>query len=175
MEPATAAVGQPDLRGKKLGEITVNREAFDLDLKINEGYQSFSAELLRLALLVLTGISAVWLKVYLPADGHATVTSLVTKIAFISSFAATIVAAGAALLHRYTAPDSLAYQLTALRRRARNRPAEGDRPSDVTLAERNERARDKRFKWSGFLLGCSAAFLFIGLLLFCSALGTLMF
>jgi hypothetical protein len=49
----------------KLGQVSVDHDAFGLDLKINEGYQAYSAELLRLALLVLTGLSAVWIKVYL--------------------------------------------------------------------------------------------------------------
>jgi len=40
----------------KLGEVSVNNDAFELDLKINEGYQSYSAELLRLALLILEQI-----------------------------------------------------------------------------------------------------------------------
>jgi hypothetical protein len=138
--PPTPAA-QPSLHSKKLGEIALNKEAFDLDLKINEGYQSFSAELLRLALLVLGGMAAVWIKLYLPADGHAKGMSLINRIIFISSFAATTVAGGEALLHRYTASDSLSFQLTALRRRVRNRPAEDDRLSDVELAERNEQAR----------------------------------
>ena len=43
--------GDSDLSGKKLGEIPLSKDAIDLDLRINEGYQSYSAELLRLALL----------------------------------------------------------------------------------------------------------------------------
>ena len=55
---------------QSLGQVTVNREVFDLDLKINAGYQSYSKELLRLSLLAIAGISAVWLKLYLEGPGQ---------------------------------------------------------------------------------------------------------
>ncbi|HEX3684760.1 MAG TPA: hypothetical protein VHU83_19645 [Bryobacteraceae bacterium] len=169
------ATSHLDLQRKKLGEISINKDAFDLDLKINEGYQNYSGELLRLALLILTGIAAVWVKLYLPVDNHPKALHLFNRVTFVCSFAATVIAAGAALVHRYTAADSLAYHLTSLRRRARNRPDAGPGASDVELADRQDRERDKRFKWSGTLLRLSVGFLFLGLLLFCSSLAALMF
>lgn len=78
-------------------------------------------------------------------------------------------------MHRYTAADSLAYHLTALRRRARNRPARESRPSDAATADHNERKRDIRFKWSSRLLRLSATLLFSGLLFFCLSLASFMF
>jgi hypothetical protein len=157
-----------------LGQVSVNRDAFDLDLRINDGYQTYSAELLRLALLVLTGLSAVWLKVYLP-NGHTPAVPLRMSILFLSAFASAALSAGAALMHRYTSSDSLAYHLTALRHRARNRPAQDSKLSDVSIAEKEERQRNIRFKWSLRLLQSSGALLFVGLLLFCLALASFMF
>src|SRR5882757_976504 len=68
--PEQIASSDLDLKRKKLGEISINKDAFDLDLKINEGYQNYSGELLRLALLILTGLAVVWIKLYLPEDNH---------------------------------------------------------------------------------------------------------
>ena len=144
-------------------------------LKINEGYQNYSAELLRMALLILTGLSVVWIKLYLPDNMHPKTLPLFSRVNFAFSFGSVAIAAGAALVHRYTAADSLAYHLTSLRRRARNRPAEGKRPSDSRLADKQDSERDKRFKWSGILLKISIGFLFLGLLLFCFSLAELMF
>lgn len=160
---------------RKLGEVSINDDAFELDLKINEGYQAYSAELLRLALLILTGLSIVWLKLYLPSDPPLPRPGLRTTVLFLLAFASTALAAGAALIHRYTAADSLAYQLTALRRRARNRPAQGDRPSDAELAKRQEAKRNALFQWSSRLLRISAWSLFAGLVLLCLSVASLMF
>jgi hypothetical protein len=176
-QPQPIGTDQSDAEGKKLGEIAVDNDAFELDLKINEGYQNYSAELLRLSLLILTGLSAVWLKLYLPDTGRPKLPPLplLNSVTYLCSFAATMIAAGAALVHRYTAADSLAYHLTSLRRRARNRPALGKRPSDKALADKNDRDRDRRFKWSAALLRLSVASLFLGLLLFCSSLAGITF
>jgi hypothetical protein len=104
---------EPD--SKTLGEQTINKEAFELDLKINEGYQQYSAELLRLSLLAITGLSAVWLKIQFPDHPIAAIGAGFSKLLF-ASFALLCVSAAAALTHRYTAADSLAYHLTMLRR-----------------------------------------------------------
>lgn len=165
----------PDPDKLKLGQVSVNNSAFELDLKINDGYQAYSAELLRLALLVLTGLAIVWLKLYLPSDSHQSPIAFRTTVLFLLAFASTAFSAGAALMHRYTAADSLAYHLTALRRRARNRPARQSRPSDVAVASHDERKRDTRFAWSSRLLRLSVGLLFGGLLLFGLSLASFMF
>lgn len=46
-------------RKTKLGEVSVNKDAFDLDLKINEGYQRYSEELLRISIVALAALSTV--------------------------------------------------------------------------------------------------------------------
>ena len=163
----------PTQYDKKLGEVSIDSEAFGLDLKINEGYQNYSAELLRLALLILTGLSAVWLKVYLPSS--QTPPPNLSKASFVLSFAVTTLSALAALLHRYTAADSLAFHLTALRRRSRNRPAKVGVPSDCELANKQEMGRDRRFQWANRLLLLSITLLFLGLVLFGAAAASIMF
>jgi hypothetical protein len=173
MTPNGGKMSEPAADRLTLGQVSVNRDAFDLDLRMNDSYQAYSAELLRLALLVLTGLSAVWLKVYLPE--HTRVVPLRMSILFLSAFASAALSAGAALMHRYTSSDSLAYHLAALRLRARNRPAQGSKPSDVSFAEKEERQRNIRFKWSSRLLASSSTLLFVGLLLFCLALASFMF
>ena len=168
-------MSETDPRAVTLGQVSVNRDAFELDLKINEGYQAYSAELLRLALLVLTGLSAAWLQVYLPSGGPRSPVPLRMSVLFLLAFSSASLSAGAALMHRYTAADSLTYHLTALRRRARCRPADGSRPSDLDLAHRQERKRDGHFRWSARLLRSAAALLFAGLFFFSLSLASLMF
>jgi hypothetical protein len=151
-----------------LGEIAIDRDAFELDLKINEGYQSYSAEILRLSLLALTGLSFVWLKLYLPDKDSAfrDVSSFGVYGSLGAAFLAFVLSSGAALLHRNTASESLAYHLTTLRRYKRRRPARSDRPSDLELAARDTAKRDWFFKLSGLLLSASAVLLVIGVLAF---------
>jgi hypothetical protein len=157
----------------KLGEVSVNNHAFELDLKINEGYQSYSAELLRLALLVLTGLGVVWIRLYFAHDCRRPreSTGVILGMAFVCAAAA----AGAALVHRYFAADGLGYHLTAMRMRARNRPAGLVSRSDYELAMRQDRVRGKLFRWSTVALRCSIGCLLAGLVLFCAAMATLMF
>jgi hypothetical protein len=167
-------MSEPAAPNLTLGQVSINRDAFELDLKISGGYQAFSAELLRLALLVLTGLAAVWLKVYLPKGQPSAVPHRMSML-FLSAAICAALSAGAALLHRYASSDSLAYHLTALRHRARNRAALGSRLSDTAIAEKEELHRNIRFKWSLRLLQLSGVLLFMGLLIFCLALGSFMF
>lgn len=162
------------LHSKKLGEIPIPKDTFELDLQINEGYQAYSAELLRLALLAMTGLAAVWIKVFVPGDVHL-ILPMWSRIAFLVSFAVFSGAAGAALFHRYAAADSLAYQLTALRRRVRNRPANESHPSDSDLAARQEAERDKLFTRSEILLQSGVALLLAGVMCFGVSLAGMMF
>ena len=45
-------MSEPAADKPTLGQVSVNRDVFDLDLRINDGYQAYSAELL----LSLSGI-----------------------------------------------------------------------------------------------------------------------
>jgi hypothetical protein len=157
---------------KTLGEQAIDRDAFELDLKINESYQQYSAELLRLSLLAITGLAFVWLRIYLPDTPHGVHPPRFGAF-MASSFALLAISAAAALVHRYTAADSLAYHLTALRRYKRRRPASGNNRADIKLGDGNRKKRDMLFRFSDFLLRFSAAALIIGVAAFGLAMWTL--
>lgn len=163
----TPSVTEPD-RERSLGEYCIEEGCFGWDLKIAEAYQTYSAELLRLSLLAMTGLSLVWLKLYLPGkdDLHRNLEVNHVVVWMMLSFAGFAIAAACALMHRYASADSLAYQLTMLRRRLRNRQAKPGKPSDMELAIRERKIRDKLFDRSGLLLKCSAAALFFGVVVF---------
>ncbi len=159
-------------RFETLGEQSINRDAFELDLKINEGYQQYSAELLRLSLLAITGLSLVWLKIYLPESGHATYPQQ-TRFFMAICFGLLAVSAATALIHRYMAADGLTYHLTALRRYKRGFPASAGHRSDIERADQQSKKRDIRFRLSGKSLSVSAAALFLGVAVFGFAMWTL--
>src|SRR5262245_47225773 len=117
-------MSEPVVGTLTLGQVSINRDAFELDPKINESYQAFSAELLRLDLFVLTGLSAFWLKLFMPQDPAAVARHSLGLLLLAVSIC-TVLSAGAALIHRYTSSDRLAYHLVALRLRARNRSVVG--------------------------------------------------
>lgn len=167
-------MSEPAVGKLTLGQVSINRDAFELDLKINENYQAFSAELLRLDLFVLTGLSALWLKLFMPKDPVPVSRHSLGLLLLLVSIC-TVLSAGAALIHRYTSSDSLAYHLAALRLRARNRSVEGSKPSDLDFAAKEERQRNIRFRLSLRLLQSSGLLLFIALLLFCIVLARFMF
>src|ERR1019366_2704098 len=114
----TTTLDQPQM---SLGEVVIAKEAFELDLKINEGYQAYSQELLRLALLAIAGVSTIWLKLYLDPSQKAH-PSIHLEITLLCVFTLLIISAGCSLTHRYLAFDSLACHLIALRRKVRLRP-----------------------------------------------------
>src|ERR1700722_2316261 len=89
-----------------LGDQPINDEAVKIDFKINGGYQSYSAEILRISLLAISAVSAVWLKVYLPdVSTHVPVVHPTPSFGtlVLGSFAALSVSAASALWHRYVA------------------------------------------------------------------------
>jgi hypothetical protein len=49
---------------RKLGEVSVNNDALELDLKINEGYQAYSAALLPFWRITKVYQEAIWLFPY---------------------------------------------------------------------------------------------------------------
>jgi hypothetical protein len=137
--------------------------ASDVDFKLCEGYTAYSAELLRISLLILSGLAALWMKASTPFPATRSF-----QFAVIGAAASLVLSAFAALCHRFTAMDSMAYHVAALRLRARGlpaRPTEGGqkaRLSDLQQAHLEEKARDWRFKASGLLLTASAFLLLLG-------------
>ena len=153
------------MQSRSLGEISLDPDTFDLDLKINEGYQAYGSELLRVALLAIAGLAAVWLKIYLPGSGPS-IRSRGITYCLVASFAFLTLSSAASLFFKYSSADSLAYHLTALRRRRRNRPSSGSRLSDIDLAKKQEAVRQKLFARCTMLLISSIAFLLVGVVSF---------
>jgi len=155
---------------KYLSEIAIPKDVYDIDLVVLDRYQSFSAELLRLALLGLAGygflVGNIVFKVQ-AKDG-----ALPYMNAFISSWPLLVVgvltlalAAMMALGHRYFATDSLTQQVRRLRLRKRlddlkEQEAERERLEQIIAHESQSLMSDlNRCRW--LLLGASI-FLLIG-------------
>ena len=139
-----------------LGNVSLNRDALDQDWKIADGYIAYSSELLRISLLAISGLAAIYLK------DRSNV--------FTLPLIALVISAALSLLHRFLAIDSMAYHVSSLRRRRRRREAftkaDGKKvPSDEDVAKDEENSRNWRFKLSGVLLSASAATLILGIVL----------
>jgi hypothetical protein len=108
-------------------------KSFQNDLDVLDRYQAFSAEILRISLLGLTGLGALIFKIFFDAQGspfrspHVVDPILTAATAF--GFAATM-----ALLHRYISSDSMACQLRWLRLDIRAK----ELPGDKTLADERD-------------------------------------
>ena len=139
-----------------LGNVPLNKDALDQDWKIADGYIAYSSELLRISLLAISGMAAIYFR------DRGTF--------FTLPFIALVISAALVLLHRFLANDSMAYHVSSLRRRRRNRKAfmkaDGKEiPCDEDVAKAEENARNWRLKLSGALLSASAAALIIGIVL----------
>jgi len=148
------------LAGKTLGEIKV--DAFEQDVAVNDRHQSFSAELLRLALLGVGGVGYIAARSF--ADHSLPGTGLELSAAgkwLVLLAAATFgLSAGSALSLRYISSDLLAFQLRIVRLRLRGMP------SDLDAAEAEEARRNRRLKLTRPLLVVSSACLALGAAVF---------
>jgi hypothetical protein len=133
---------------------------------VTDGYVSYSSELLRLALLAISGIAAICLK--LLDKGKPLPIGVKT---FSVPLVLLLTSSGCALAHRYVATDSMYFHIEGLRRTLRNRPARAASaklaglPSDKDKADLLFQARKRRYKLSSYLLGASAALLLSGVTL----------
>jgi hypothetical protein len=144
----------PDRRS--LGEIKV--DAFDQDVAINDRHQSFSAELLRLALLGVGGVGYVASRSLSPPQAGQPVLSVSDIAKWLVLIAAVSfgLAAACALALRYISSDLLAFQLRILRLRIRGNP------SDLSDADKEEVRRNWRLKATRPMLVLSSMFLGVG-------------
>ncbi|HXC56429.1 MAG TPA: hypothetical protein VNU97_14120 [Rhizomicrobium sp.] len=116
--------------GNKLDDV----EQFEHDLKLLDGYQSFSAEIVRLSLAALTviallaGLSGEKLRLgFLHVPGAFEV--------MIAMLVALGTAIAAALAHRYASTDSMSWHLEVLRAKAKGRDARDyERERNIRLA-----------------------------------------
>jgi hypothetical protein len=145
-----------------LGLVIVPKDALDQDWKVNEGYVSYSAELLRLSLLVMTGIATLCVKL----SEHRSFGS--TIAGFRWGLVCLAVAVASAVAHRYLAVDSMHYQTKSLRLVIRRRPAgypsdfDDDSKGDIERSKSERGKMKRRFGITTWLLRFAAMFLFLG-------------
>ena len=135
---------------KPLGTISVPPGTFEHDRILGEAYCAYSAELLRLSLLGIAGVG--FLVTKMPGHSKSAESPLVVAACLLML----AIGAGAALMHRFLAPDSLACQLRALRLDLRNAAGDREESADEKVGRR------WRFKWSKVSLRISAAALWLG-------------
>lgn len=156
--------GEVDPRAP-LGSISLNDNALQSDWKACDGYIAYSAELLRISLLAISGLAVLCLKVHEKGTNN----EIIPVSIFRTSFVALAIAAGLSLIHRYLANDAMAFHIEALRRRKRNRPTQMENKkkieSDAVLAKRQEVFRNWLFRASNWALIGAAVCLILGVLL----------
>jgi hypothetical protein len=158
----------PDLSTDlSLGFVVLPKDALEQDWKVTDGYIAYSAELLRLSLLAITGIAAICLKLFDKGKPlQASVRGFALPLAFL------LISSGCALAHRYVATDSMYWHIEGLRRTLRRRPAlpvaadpKKSHPSDEVKAATLLRNRNGRYKLANYLLVAGAFSLLIGVAL----------
>jgi hypothetical protein len=127
---------------------------FDDDYKLLEKYQAHSAELVRIALLGIAGVGALY--VTKPDTALIRLTDTTTRWCFVLALIGFGLSAGFGLMHRYFSTDSMAFLLKRYRLEEEEVP-----PDDAKI--RKEKARLMRaFDLSAWSIGASAFFLGLG-------------
>jgi hypothetical protein len=135
---------------KPLGAESLPSGTFEHDLGLLDRYQAFSAEILRLAMLGVTAIGAIFLSVYgadVPRTKllHLLVDADNQILLALGGFG---ISAVAALAHRYFSTDSLAYHLKLLRL--------AERGGAVDQVYEEKKGRRNQFGASRWVLGAAA-------------------
>lgn len=145
-----------------LGLIEIGDKAFEHDLSVSSKYQAFSTELLRLSLLGIAALGFLLKEIVFNEKNSARITELSSKLSspFTVCLSLLGLSALAALLHRYTGPDSIACHLSSLRRYKR---AIGKNDENLWRKYWKEiRSRNKKLNQSKYLLLISGLSLFAG-------------
>lgn len=122
---------------RQLGHYSLPERTIEHDFAVQERYQAFSAELLRISLLGLGVIGVGASKVLFPAGPTAFGLSDPVRLGVVASLTGFAISAGAALVHRYASVDSLSWHIQSLRRDVRE--ADGD-------AKQGDRERKLRYQ-----------------------------
>ena len=107
---------------KYLSEIPISKEEYEIDLAILDRYQSFSGELLRMALLGLAGYGFLIANVVLRAGSGASLffaTVPSSRYALALGAVSLCICVMCSLGHRYYSTDSIAHHVRRLRLRKR--------------------------------------------------------
>jgi hypothetical protein len=155
----------------KSDELPVEEKYYKPDLEISDGFQAYSAELLRVS---LAGVAAVgffyekldkFLNFAQPVWAGFTV-----KKMLIGSLMSLATSSASALVHRYLSSDSMAYHLNYIRLDQAAKSAVGERKKCLdNEASRERKWRNRFFKICEILLGASAITLAVGA--FCLVIG----
>ena len=135
---------------KSLGTIVIPSGTFEYDRSLGDVYCAFSSELLRLSLLGIGGVGFLVTNLHYQPKSAEFLFLIAGCLLFLST------GAGAALMHRFLASDSLAFHIRALRLELRNAP--GDR--EDSCCEKS--GRQYRFWWSSICLWISGVALWLG-------------
>ncbi|HRH46027.1 MAG TPA: hypothetical protein PKY82_30570, partial [Pyrinomonadaceae bacterium] len=104
---------------ESLGLVEIPQHTFEYDLKISEGYQNFSSEILKLSLAGIGAISFMIVNFYLTKDLAEKFSWLISYSNFgVMLFFSLLffgISSALALLHKYFGFDSKAYHLNYLR------------------------------------------------------------
>jgi hypothetical protein len=95
----------------------IESDQYAADFEISKRFIDFSAELLRLSLLILGGLGAL---VFNKPDNHLLEQISAQPTAFRLCMILLVISASAALAHRYCATDSLSWFISLLRAQAKN-------------------------------------------------------
>ena len=144
-------------------------KTFEHDMAVLDRYQSFSAEVARLALLGVTAIGALFVAAFGADKAPAALRSALAASQWAALLALSAFGAAtlAALFHRYISTDSMAAHLRALRLRA------APRSGDARRAQDEEADRDGRLRASSRWLAVAAVCLAIGAVCFALTCGIL--
>ena len=143
-----------------LGLIDLPERSFEHDLSISDRYQTFSAELLRLALLAIAGIGFLLANIFIKDTSNPSYQAFIHTWEIRTYLRYSLWCLGfsslLALLHRYFSTDSMACHLRYVRLKARKGC------SDRRKAEKERRGRQWRFHVSYWILWFSAILLAAG-------------
>jgi hypothetical protein len=156
------------LTEKYLGGLSVDRDAYEADLAIVDRYQAFSAELLRLSLLAITGYGFLISNIDLHAPTTADDRVLLhpwTVLALIVGAVAFGLSAATALGHRYFATDCITHFVRRLRltKRAGNLlDDDGERQALLRAIRQEQQSLVNDVDRCRWLLLASCVFLVLG-------------
>ena len=143
-----------------------------MNLKVQERYQNFSAEILRLSLLGIATIGFITTKIFLVKDFDATNIDTHTKYSILLSLIAFGLSSMAGLVHRYCVVDLLSWQMQSLRRDSRASELADEKKEEEKEQAKNEALfRYNRWKTSKVALITSSTSLAIASLILATTFG----
>lgn len=156
---------------KQLGHYDIP-DSFEYDLEIQERYQSFSSEILRLSLLGIAATGFLIANVFLAEGFDVDKIDVFVKFGVLISLLAFGISSLSALIHRYCVVDMLSWQMQALRREIRaNELSEELKKQEKDKAKKEAITRFGRWKTSKVALVIAASTLALASLMLAITFG----